>query len=478
MKQSGNPKSVKKQGNKKMNKKPSRNMRQTINQSEKKGRKSQEQKIQKRKIQERKTQEQKPKEQKIQEQKPKEQKSQTKAQKPQKQQNVYLKKQDANVKGTILKCPVSKKCGGCQLLHMDYKEQLKKKEAQVRKLLKPYGNVEGIIGMDEPYYYRNKVHAVFDMDKKGNIISGVYQEGTHKVVLVETCLIENQMADKIIGTIRRLMPSFKMRPFNEDTGYGFLRHVLIRTGHITGEIMVVLVTGTPIFPSKNNFVKVLCKEHPEITTIVQNINGKKTSMVLGDREQVLYGKGYIVDILCGKKFKISPKSFYQINSIQTEVLYQTAIDYAGLTGKERVLDTYCGIGTIGMIASDKAKEVIGVELNPDAVRDAKENAKHNQVDNIRFYQNDAGKFMVEMARRREQVDVVLMDPPRSGSDMAFLKSVVQLAPKKVVYVSCNPETLARDLKYLTKQGYQMEHGVAVDMFPHASHVETVALLSL
>ena len=370
-------------------------------------------------------------------------------------------------------CPVAKQCGGCQLLHKPYTAQLYEKEKLVGKLLKPFGKLEGIEGMKNPFFYRNKVHAVFAGAKDGKIISGVYKEGTHQVIEVDNCLIENQQADAIIGTIKKLMPSFKLKPYNEDRGYGFLRHVLIRTGHHSGEIMVVLVTASPVFPSKNNFVKALRKEHPEITTIVQNINNRNTSMVLGEQEKVLYGPGFIVDTLCEKNFKISPKSFYQVNSIQTELLYQTAIEFADFQGGEKVLDAYCGIGTIGIVASDYVKEVTGVEQNPDAVRDAKENARRNQVNNIRFYQKDAGKFMAEMARRKERMDVVLMDPPRAGSDEAFLKATVQLSPKKIVYISCNPQTLARDLEFLTKHGYQMKRAKAVDMFPQVCHVETI-----
>ena len=241
--------------------------------------------------------------------------------------------------------------------------------------------------------------------------------------------------------------------------------------------MVVLVSGTPLFPKKDEFVRELLSKHKEITTVIHNINGAKTSLVLGERESVLYGSGYIEDILCGKTFRISAKSFYQINPIQTEVLYNTAVEFAGLTGKERVLDAYCGTGTIGIVASDKAKEVIGVELNEQAVRDAKVNAKLNGTENIRFFAADAGKFMVEAARADEKFDLVIMDPPRAGSDLNFLKSVVTLAPKKVVYVSCNVETQARDLTFLCKNGYKVKKIQPVDMFPHTGHVETVVLLS-
>lgn len=375
-------------------------------------------------------------------------------------------------------CPVSKKCGGCQLLDMPYSQQLTLKKKQLEETLKGICKVQTVIGMEQPFHYRNKVHAVFDRDRRGNIISGIYQENTHIVVPVEKCLIEDEKADEIIGTIRGMLKSFKIRTYDEDTGYGLLRHVLIRKGFQSGEIMVVLVTASPVFPSKNNFIKALREKHPEITTIVQNINGRGTSMVLGDREQVLYGKGYITDQLCGCTFRISSKSFYQVNPVQTEKLYNLAIELAGLTGKETVLDAYCGIGTIGIIASRKAGQVIGVELNQDAVRDAVNNAKLNQISNIRFYCNDAGRFMVNMAERGDRADVVIMDPPRSGSTEEFMDSIKKMGADKLVYISCNPETLARDLRYMKKLGYRVDGNVVgVDMFAETYHVETVVLLS-
>jgi 23S rRNA (uracil1939-C5)-methyltransferase len=370
-------------------------------------------------------------------------------------------------------CPVAKKCGGCQYQGMAYEKQLAKKQEQVKKLLKPFCKVYPIVGMEHPYHYRNKVHAVFDRLKNGTIISGVYEEGTHRVVPVENCLIEDEISDAIINDIRGLLKSFKIKTYDEDTGYGLLRHVLVRRGFSTGEVMVVLVLGSPILPSKNNFVKALRKLHPEISTIVLNVNNKKTSMVLGDKETVIYGKGYIEDELCGLKFRISPKSFYQVNPVQTEKLYAKAMELAQLTGKERVVDAYCGIGTIGMVAAAHAGEVIGVELNRDAVRDAIRNAKGNQVKNITFYAADAGKFMVQMAEQNAHVDVVFMDPPRSGSDEAFLSSVVKLNPRRVVYISCNPQTQARDLEYLTQHGYQAEGAYPYDLFPFTGHVECV-----
>lgn len=376
-----------------------------------------------------------------------------------------------------LKCPVQKRCGGCRFLYLPYEEQLALKQRQVEKLLKPYCRVHKIVGMEDPLHYRNKVHAAFAHRRDGSVVSGIYEEGTHRVVPVDECLLENQKADEIIRTIRGLLKSFRIRIYDEDSGYGLLRHVLIRTAYQTGQVMVVLVLRSPILPSKNNFVKALRAAHPEITTIVLNVNDRRTSMILGEKETVLYGKGYIEDVLCGRRFRISARSFYQVNSVQTEALYAKAIELAGLSGRERVIDAYCGIGTIGLIAAEKAGEVIGVELNHDAVQDAIRNAKANDVKNIHFYENDAGRFMVGMAEQDEHADVVFMDPPRAGSDEAFLSSVVRLAPRRVVYISCNPETQARDLAYLTKHGYRAQGAWPYDMFPFTDHCETCVLLS-
>ncbi len=369
-----------------------------------------------------------------------------------------------------------KKCGGCQYQGVAYREQLNKKQKMIESLLGKYGKIEQIIGMKNPYYYRNKVHRTYGRDRKGNILCGTYEAGSHRIVQVEECLIEDRKCQAITRTIGNLLKSFKIRTYDEDTGFGLLRHVLVRRGFQTGEMMVVLVLGSPILPSKNNFVKALRKEHPEITTVVINVNDKKTSMVLGERETVVYGKGFIRDKLCGCRFRISPKSFYQVNPVQTELLYQTAIEFAGLTGKEEVIDAYCGIGTIGMVAARHAKKVIGVELNGDAVRDARMNAKENAISNIEFQKGDAGEFMVAMASQGLKTDVVFMDPPRAGSDEKFLSSVVKLGPKKVVYISCNPVTLERDLKYLTKHGYQVRKIQPVEMFPMTEHCETCVLL--
>ena len=390
--------------------------------------------------------------------------------------HTVQKRGNDNKKKEGTACKVAKKCGGCQYQGVPYEKQLSEKQKAVRQLMQPFCKTAEITGMQDPYHYRNKVHAVFARKKDGTIISGVYEEGTHRVVPVEACQIEDEKADAIINDIRGLLKSFKIKTYNEDTGYGLLRHVLIRRGFTTGEIMVVLVLGSPVMPSKNNFVKALRKLHPEITTVVLNVNDKRTSMVLGDRETTIYGKGYIEDVLCGLTFRISSKSFYQINPVQTEKLYGKAMELAGLTGKERVIDAYCGIGTIGMVAAKSAKEVIGVELNPDAVRDAIKNAKRNQMKNIRFYQDDAGRFMEKMAAKGEKADVVFMDPPRSGSTEQFMKSAVTLAPQKIVYISCDPQTKARDLKYLTKHGYKAMGAYPYDMFPFTKHAENIVLL--
>ena len=391
--------------------------------------------------------------------------------------NTDQSPKSAPKKADFPQCPVYRKCGGCQLQNMNYESQLSWKQGLCVKLLGTFGKVRQIIGMENPYNYRNKVQAAFGTDRSKRIISGIYQSSTHRIVPNDYCMTEDKKADEIIVSIRRLIKAFKLTTYNEVTGKGFLRHVLVKRGFKTNEIMVVLVTGTPVFPAKNNFVRELRTLHPEITTVIQNVNNQFTSMLLGKNEKTLYGPGYIVDELCDCKFRISAKSFYQINPVQTEVLYGTAIEYAELTGKETVIDAYCGIGTIGIIAAKKAGNVIGVEVNSDAVKDAISNAKMNDTKNIYFYNADAGEFMVDMAAEGEKVDTVFMDPPRAGSDENFMRSVCTLAPKKVVYISCNPETLARDLKYFTKHGYKVQKIQPVDMFPMTNHVECVVKMT-
>ena len=375
------------------------------------------------------------------------------------------------------KCPVSKRCGGCAYLDIPYEEQLKKKEDYVRRMTGGSRKVHPVAGMQDPYHYRCKVTATFQQHRDGRIVSGIYEEGTHHVVPVTSCLIEDEKADEIIGTIRHLIPSFRIRVYDEDTGFGLLRHVLIRAGRQSGQILVVLVVASPVFPSKNNFVRALRQKHPEITSVVLNINDRRTSMVLGTRNITIYGKGYIEDTLCGKTFRISPTSFFQVNPVQTEALYAKAIELAGLTGEETVFDAYSGIGTIGIIAASRARQVISVELNKDAVRDAVINASMNKVENIQFYQADAGDFLEQMAASGEKADVIFMDPPRTGSTEKFMRAAAAIRPSRIVYVSCEPETLGRDLTFFRKLGYRAGDICPLDMFPFTRNVETVCLLS-
>ena len=375
-----------------------------------------------------------------------------------------------------LPCPHAKKCGGCQLQHLPYEKQLALKQRQAQELLGGFGPVLPVLGMEEPTHYRNKVTAAFALDARRKIVSGIYQPGSHAVVPVDDCLIEDETADRIIVSIRGMLRDFKIKVYDERSGTGWLRHVLVRRGFATGQVLVVLVAASPIFPTQKPFVRALLEKHPEITSVVLNINDRFGPVVLGTREKVLYGEGFIEDILCGCRFRISPRSFYQINPVQTEKLYSTAVDFAQLTGKETVLDAYCGVGTIGITASSAAKQVIGVELNRDAVADAIVNARLNGVKNCWFTAGDAGEYMEQMARDGMRPDLVFLDPPRSGSDEKFLSSLLRCAPKRVVYVSCDPETLARDLGVLTGGGYKVQKLQPVDMFPYTRHIECVAAL--
>ena len=373
-------------------------------------------------------------------------------------------------------CPVARKCSGCQLLNLDYAGQLAWKENRVRRLIGSFCRVQPILGMEDPWHYRNKVQAAFGLDRNRHVISGVYQSSSRRIVPVDSCRIEDPAADAIIVTIRKLLPSFKIKVFDPRSGTGWLRHVLVRRGFVTGEIMVVLVAMNPIFPAQKHFTSKLLELHPEITTLILNICDDPLPLTLGPREKILHGRGYIEDELCGLTFRISSRSFYQVNPLQTERLYQTALDFAGLTGKETVLDAYCGVGTIGLAASAMAKQVLGVELNRDAVRDAIANAKRNRIKNCWFTAADAGEYMSGMTSQEDRPDVVFMDPPRAGSDERFLRSLLRLSPPRVVYISCNPETLARDLNILCRGGYRAETARPVDMFPQTNHTETVVKL--
>lgn len=374
------------------------------------------------------------------------------------------------------KCPHYKKCGGCQLMNMSYPDQLMFKQRRTISYLGKFAHVSDIIGMDDPYHYRNKVQAAFGTDRHGNIISGVYQESTHHIIPVTTCLTEDLVADHIMGTVRTLMKGFHIDPYDERRCTGVIRHVLVRRGFATGQVMAVIVAATPVFPAKK-FAEQLVKSEPCINTVVLNINDKFTSMVLGDRTQTLYGDGYITDILCGLTFRISAKSFYQINPVQCEVLYKTAADFAQFDKRDIVYDAYCGIGTIGLTASKHVRRVVGIELNTDAAKDAVQNALINNISNADFVCADAAEYFEQSVRAEKRPDVVMMDPPRSGSSPRFLSALSKMQPSRIIYISCNPETQARDLLFLCKRGYKVRKIQPVDMFPHTNHVETVVALT-
>lgn len=373
------------------------------------------------------------------------------------------------------RCPAYKKCGGCQL-DVTYKQQLSYKQRTVIKMLGRFCRVSPIIGMDEPLGYRCKVSNAFGFSR-GHAIYGIWQSSSGKIVQVDSCALEDCRAAKIVDTIRVLLPKFRLRTYDERSREGFLRFVTIRIGKATGEILVALGTGDGSFPAKTDFAKALKERCPEITTIVQNVSVGRLNLLLGERETVLVGKGYITDRLCGCDFRISARSFFQINPTQTEKLYQTAVDFAELRGSESVIDAYCGVGTIGIIASKGAKYVTAVEVNADAVANAKENVKINGIENVNVLCGDAGEFMKRLAKSGENCDVVFTDPPRQGCSRAFLESLVTLSPRKIVYVSCNPETLSRDLAFLTKNGYTAEKIQPFDMFPYTKHVECCVLLT-
>ena len=374
-------------------------------------------------------------------------------------------------------CPHAKRCGGCQYQGLDYAEQLAKKQAQAEALFGSFAPVAPILGAEEPLHYRNKVHAAFGFDPQRRVVSGVYQPGSHVIVPVGDCLIEDETADRVIAAIRALLPKLKIPVYDERRGSGWLRHVLVRRGFATGELMVVLVAVSPVFKNQKAFLAELLAAFPAIRTVVLNVNDRFGPVVLGPKSKVLCGDGNIEDILCSLRFRLSPTAFYQINSAQCEKLYAKVIEFAALTGAETVLDAYCGVGTIGLCAAAQAKQVIGVELNREAVRDAIANAKLNGVKNAWFTAGDAGEYMEGMLRAGQRPDVVLMDPPRAGSDRRFLDALIRCAPPRVVYVSCGPDTLRRDLEILTRGGYRVEAVQPVDMFPFTEHIETVCLLS-
>ena len=382
-------------------------------------------------------------------------------------------------------CRVSKRCGGCSRIDVPYNEQLAAKDEFVRNLFGCFADVEirSILGMDDPNHYRNKVTSPFAPGKRGpnggrEILTGMYAAGTHRIIQTDGCLVENEQAQQVVRAVKQIMKKHRIEPYDEDKGTGFMRHAVVRVGHESGEVLVTLVTNDDAFPNSKSFCRELVKRCPFATTVVQNVNTRQTNVILGQQEKKLYGPGFILDTLCGLSFRISSQSFYQVNALQTTVLYDTAIHLASLDGTQTVIDAYCGTGTIGLVAAKRgAARMIGVDSVESAIRDARENARHNGADNATFVAADAGAFMRDCAQAGDKVDVVFMDPPRAGSTEVFLDALVKLGPDRVVYISCNPETQVRDVQHLVAKGYALKTVQPVDMFPHTDHVETVALLA-
>ena len=368
-----------------------------------------------------------------------------------------------------------KKCGGCPLLALPYREQLAKKQARLQELLGGFAPVKAVQGMAEPLHYRNKAIASF-ATQRGKLVCGLYAEGTHRVLPGADCLLQEEILNKTLAAVLDAARVCRWTAYDEDRGTGLLRHTVLRSSG-GGKVLVTLVTPGPDLPGSKNFCTALRKKAPWVVSIVQNINPTRSSAVLGSREKTLYGPGFVLDTLCGTQFAISSRSFYQVNRTQTEVLYKKALELAKLTGRETVIDAYCGIGTIGLCAAPLAKQVIGVERNPSAVKDAAANARRNKIANARFVCADATEWMAAAAGEGLHPDVVFLDPPRAGSTPECIAAVNKMKPRRIVYVSCDPETLARDVAAFTRLGWRAAKFCPVDLFPQTKHVETVVLLS-
>ena len=382
------------------------------------------------------------------------------------------------------RCNFARQCGGCQLQAMSYEEQLKFKERKVKNHLLRIGKFKEdeihmlpIMGMKEPWRYRNKAQFPFGLDKNGNIVAGFYAGRTHDIIECEDCLLGVEENKDILGIIKGFMRVHGIRPYDETTHKGLVRHALIRKGFHSGEIMVCLVINGKDIPAKEQLVEELCQVKG-MTSISYSINQEKTNVIMGKEIVNLYGPGYITDNIGNVTYQISPLSFYQVNPVQTEKLYGTALEYAGLTGNETVWDLYCGIGTISLFLAQNAKKVYGVEIVPQAIEDARRNAALNNITNAEFFTGKAEEVLPEQYEKNKvYADVIVVDPPRKGCDQVCLDTILKMAPKRVVYVSCDSATLARDVKYLGERGYEVKRVKTVDMFPWSGHVETVCLMS-
>ncbi len=377
------------------------------------------------------------------------------------------------------KCPVYKECGGCQFLHTTYEHELKIKTEYMKDLFKTSRSVKiaDVIPMDNPYSYRDKCQMTYKLSKSKKVVCGFYEEKSHKIVPITNCMIQSDKATAIIDGINKALTKNKIEPYDEKTGRGVVRHVVIRIGEYTNEIMVSLVTNGEMFPGRKNVINDILKQNLGITTIVQNYNDRDTSIVMGDRERVLYGPGFIYDKIDEFKFKLSSRSFYQVNPKGMLKLYKKAIDALDIKKTDIVLDAYSGVGTIGILMSKMVREVYSVELNKDAYKDAIINAKLNNIKNIKFFNEDSTRFIQNLAKNRVKIDLLVLDPPREGSTKEFINAVGALKPKKVVYVSCEPKSLQRDLYDFTKNDYKIISIDSVDMFPRTSNLETVCLLT-
>jgi 23S rRNA (uracil1939-C5)-methyltransferase len=376
-------------------------------------------------------------------------------------------------------CGIMKRCGGCQLQHLDYKAQLDNKTQMVKDIMERIGGFQDLvihdaIGMQEPWRYRNK--AQFPVGFSDDVVIGFYANRSHDIIDTDKCIIQDEINDKIIGIFKEYIKKFKIPVYNEESNKGLVRHIVTRKGFQTGEVMVCIVVNGESLPKADYLVSALTENMPEIKSIVLNVNQKQTNVILGEKNIVLYGEEAIFDYIGQFKFRISPNSFFQVNPIQTEVLYGKALEYAALNGKETVFDLYCGIGTISLFLSQRAKKVYGVEIVPQAIDNAKENAVLNNVDNVEFILGESEKVIPEMYKKGIKADVIVVDPPRKGCGQELLDVIAEMQCPRVVYVSCNPATLARDLKYLAEKGYRVQEVQPVDMFPHTVHCEVVVKL--
>ena len=385
-------------------------------------------------------------------------------------------------------CPVARQCGGCQIQHLSYEAQLAYKENKIKNCLVRLGKfpkeqideiMEPIMGMEEPYHYRNKAQFPVGRNKDGELVTGFYASRTHSIIPATHCAIQDKRNEEILNTVLDFMKEFGIEPYDEVTHTGLVRHILTRVGYHTGEIMVCLVLNGKSLPHEEVFVERLSKIDG-MKSISINVNREKTNVILGNKVKTLWGADYIVDSIGTIKYQISPLSFYQVNPLQTQKLYQTALDYAGLTGNEIVWDLYCGIGTISLFLAKQAKMVYGVEIVPEAIADANRNKEFNQIENVEFFVGASETVLPEKYREsggKMSADVIVVDPPRKGCDVSLLQTILDMGPKRVVYVSCDPATLARDLRFLCDGGYELKKVRGCDMFGHSGHVETVVLMS-